>query len=133
MSGCVNCVWDRYREELEEWAERRGEADVRLASGGGGGGGGIGGGSTSRSGMGRPSTGERQNISPATSMDDDGGGRDTNWDLGPSTKPKPASPSADGADEEQDLFADIPVGIREFMRQEKRLKERKRERVANTS
>ncbi|MCJ1467633.1 hypothetical protein MMC07_006258 [Pseudocyphellaria aurata] len=23
MSGCVNCVWDAYREEVEEWAARR--------------------------------------------------------------------------------------------------------------
>lgn len=42
------------------------------------------------------------------SMDDDRGGSETNWSL----------------DEGQDLFANVPVGIREFMRTEKILKER---------
>ena len=42
------------------------------------------------------------------SMDDDGGGSETNWSPG----------------EGRDLFADIPVGIREFMRTEKILKMR---------
>jgi hypothetical protein len=45
-------------------------------------------------------------------MDDDGGGSQAIWDpLG-----------AGGGD----LFADIPVGIREFMKTEKKLKERHR-------
>jgi hypothetical protein len=44
----------------------------------------------------------------AVSMDDDGGGRETNWGL-------------DNANE-GGLFDDIPVGIREFMRTEKKLK-----------
>jgi hypothetical protein len=46
------------------------------------------------------------------SMDDDGGGSESNWGI------------ESGAGEEEDLFKDIPVGIREFMKQEKRLKQR---------
>jgi len=42
------------------------------------------------------------------SMDDDGGGSETNWGTGLET----------------DLFGDIPVGIREFIKSEKRLKEK---------
>ena len=52
----------------------------------------------------------------ATSMDDDGGGSETNWeeDTG-----------------EKDLFEGVPVGIREFMKIEKRLKEQhKKEQAA---
>ncbi len=48
----------------------------------------------------------------AVSMDDDGGGSETNW--------------ADGVGEDK-LFDDIPVGIREFMKTEKKLKLRHRE------
>lgn len=33
MSGCVNCVWDAYREEVEEWAGKR-RAGVLLSEGG---------------------------------------------------------------------------------------------------
>ena len=90
MSGCVNCVWDMYRDELEEWADLSAKARVKLAA-------------QSRQSV--PGT------SDATSMDDDGGGSDTNWVGG----------SEDG---EVDLFANVPVGIREFMRTEKKLKER---------
>ena len=42
------------------------------------------------------------------SMDDDGGGSETNW-----------TQAGDG-----DLFANVPIGIREFMKTEKLLKER---------
>jgi hypothetical protein len=44
----------------------------------------------------------------AVSMDDDGGGSEGNWSM------------EGGGDE--DLFEDIPVGIREFMKTEKKLK-----------
>jgi len=103
MSGCVNCVWDRYRDELEEWAAKSAEARARLqalrAKG---------------HGTGLMIAGEDTPTHTATSMDDDGGGSETSWGTGldiPSTDPR-------------DLFADIPVGIREFMRTEKRLKEK---------
>ncbi|KAL7932508.1 oxidoreductase-like protein [Trichoderma chlorosporum] len=82
MSGCVNCVWDRYREDLEEWSATKAEAKARLKAGG-------------------------------RTMDADGGRSDAAW----------ASDLAkDRWDEE--AFQNVPVGIREFMKQEKRLKER---------
>lgn len=113
MSGCVNCVWDRYRDELEEWAAARTEADRRLA--------------TARTDEERARRSTRTEL-PAHavhSMDDDGGGSDTNWNLGP---PPPSA----GKKAEDDLFKDIPVGIREFMRTEKRLKQSKQARRAAT-
>ncbi len=114
MSGCVNCVWDRYRDELEEWAAARKEADraVRKEKGyeqskkrrk-----------QTSLSGT-EPMLGEvvKGAENTTTSMDDDGGGSETNWGTGL---------DADFTSEE--LFKGVPVGIREFMKQEKRLKEK---------
>lgn len=47
--------------------------------------------------------------STALSMDDDGGGMEANW----------------GGDLDTELFKGIPVGILEFMKQEKRLKEKR--------
>ena len=93
MSGCVNCVWDVYRDELEEWAGKRREADGRGA----------------RARMQAARERERE-----ASVDDDGGGSETNWEGGG---------GEGGVDE---LLRGVPVGIREFMRTEKRLKERHR-------
>lgn len=98
MSGCVNCVWDRYRDELEEWAEKSAEARVKLQE--------------QRkkghiTGMVAKETGMPGHA--AISMDEDGGGSEASW---AGLEPESG----------QDLFADIPVGIREFMKTEKRLK-----------
>jgi len=82
MSGCVNCVWDIYRDDLEEWAAKSREARMKEM--------------------------QLKGAQESGSMDDDRGGSETNWSL----------------DEGQDLFANVPVGIREFMRTEKILKER---------
>ncbi|OQO10793.1 hypothetical protein B0A48_04093 [Cryoendolithus antarcticus] len=84
MSGCVNCVWDLFRDELEEWAAKKAEAREKLAA--------------------------LKATEAAVSMDDDGGGSNTNWEI-------------DGKDSgKADLFEGIPVGIRAFMETEKRLK-----------
>ncbi|KAB8302315.1 hypothetical protein EYC80_005749 [Monilinia laxa] len=94
MSGCVNCVWDRYRDEIEEWAAAKKEADRAL-----------------KKERRKESTGDLAQA--ATSMDDDGGGSEGNWDLG-----------GEGNGEGNDLFEGLPVGIRAFMAQEKKLKEK---------
>ena len=92
MSGCVNCVWDRYRDEIEEWAAAKKEADREL-----------------KKERRTKSTGVLNEA--ATSMDDDGGGSEGNWDIGEQGKG-------------DDLFEGVPVGIRAFMAQEKMLKEK---------
>ena len=92
MSGCVNCVWDRYRDELEEWAEKSTEARLKL----------------------QEQTAQRDQAAQsdsAVSMDDDGGGSGATFNMDSLGTSGP------------DLFADIPVGIREFMKTEKRLKQ----------
>ena len=106
MSGCVNCVWDRYRDELEEWSTARRAADVNLRK--------VKGLENGRSRRKKAGTrlmlgeGEKGVQHTMTSMDDDGGGSEMNW----------------GLDMDTDLFKGIPVGILEFMKQEKRLKEK---------
>ncbi|KAJ4309017.1 hypothetical protein N0V84_011751 [Fusarium piperis] len=92
MSGCVNCVWDRFRDEMEEWSLKNNEAQAAL-----------------------------QKVE--RSMDSDGGGSESNW-----TVPTPAPTVGDTKIAkdfwDEGLYESVPVGIREFMKQEKRLKER---------
>jgi Oxidoreductase-like protein, N-terminal len=114
MSGCVNCVWDRYRDELEEWAAARKEADRALRKEKG-----YEQGKKRRKQSGLSGTGlmlgegEKGAGHTMVSMDDDGGGSETNWGTG-----------LDTDFTSEDLFKGVPVGIREFMKQEKRLKEK---------
>lgn len=100
MSGCVNCVWDMYRDELEDWASKSAQARERVQA-------------QRSKGQATGSMIQQPGMPGhvATSMDDDGGGSETNWDSGL------AMSGQDG-----DLFGNIPVGIREFMRTEKMLK-----------
>ncbi|SPO07491.1 uncharacterized protein DNG_10185 [Cephalotrichum gorgonifer] len=94
MSGCVNCVWDQYREDMEEHLVASAEADKRL----------------------REREGDEEEAPESMSIDDDGGGSETNWSV------EPQKLATDFWDEE--LYKGIPVGIREFMKSEKRLKEK---------
>ncbi|KAL8370088.1 hypothetical protein RB595_000451 [Gaeumannomyces hyphopodioides] len=127
MSGCVNCVWDRYREEMEEWATASAEADGRLLAQKkqkqqGAGADGPAGKTMAEEGtpLAAAAPKPRQHAAVAVSMDDDGGGSDTNW--APAKKsPKIAKDLWDDG-----LYNNVPVGIREFMKQEKRLKEKHR-------
>jgi hypothetical protein len=85
MSGCVNCVWDLFREDMEEYTAKKSEGEARLKA--------------------------------ARSMDADGGG--SQGGLGVNVgDTKIAKDLWD-----DDVFKNVPVGIREFMKQEKRLKE----------
>jgi hypothetical protein len=99
MSGCVNCVWDLYRDDMEEWAEKSAQARAAMQAQ-----------RQKGVGTGQMVAGSGVPSHVATSMDDDGGGSESNWGL------------EDGKDTSS-LFDDIPVGIREFMKTEKKLKQ----------
>ena len=93
---------------MEEWAAKSAEARTRIQA-------------QRESGQvaGTMVTSKDAPSHVATSMDDDGGGSETNW----------APPAKQDA-----LFDDIPVGIREFMRTEKKLKEKQKlERAATAT
>lgn len=140
MSGCVNCVWDRFRDEMEEWVVANAEAEKRLAAARAGGEG-----EALRKGQGskdveasdassnssQPSPSSSPSISAVErpgpdhttlSMDDDGGGSEANWDVSSSPAAGNRKIAKDLWDDE--LYKNVPVGIREFMKQEKRLKEK---------
>ncbi|EXJ94096.1 hypothetical protein A1O1_02489 [Capronia coronata CBS 617.96] len=111
MSGCVHCVWDDYRDDLELWAARVKEAQAKAQN--------------------KSTTGNQPMIQmhrpevheASASMDDDGGGSEALW-----TTPAPGPASSPAALDEDILFQGIPVGIREFMVTEKKIRERKRAR-----
>lgn len=96
MSGCVNCVWDIYREEFEEWSAKTKEAKAKM-----------------QAQRAQQPQGADMPAALASSMDDDGGGSETLWTGGSEVN-----------EEEMDPFANVPVGMREFMRTEKMLKQK---------
>ncbi|KAL2416814.1 hypothetical protein ABEF95_005544 [Exophiala dermatitidis] len=108
MSGCVHCVWDDYRDDLEEWAARVKEAQAKAQK---------------KSTLSEPKIQvNRPEVHAASSsMDDDGGGSEGLWTT-------PSSPSSAPVIDEDLIFEGIPVGIREFMNTEKKIRERKRAR-----
>jgi predicted nucleic acid-binding Zn-ribbon protein len=95
MSGCVNCVWDIYREEFEEWSAAAKSAREKMVA------------------MQKEGDGDAADAAEtASSVDDDGGGSEALW-IQESEK-----------EEEKDPYAGVPVGIREFMKMEKMMKEK---------
>lgn len=117
MSGCVHCVWDDYRDDLEAWAARVKEAQAKAQK------------------IGMAKTGDQPKIElhrpevheASSSMDDDGGGSEALWTT-PSPSSSPTPSLGTGGVDEDIIFQGIPVGIREFMVTEKKIRERKRVR-----
>lgn len=101
MSGCVNCVWDVYREEVEEWAIGRRERE--------------------RKGVVRVTAGSEEERGKR-----DGGGGRKAIAMGDLDGTEQRFKGVDSSDE--GLFEGVPVGIREFMATEKRLRERRGEK-----
>lgn len=100
MSGCVNCVWDAYREEVEEWAAARKKCEAPLSEHP----------AKIRRGL-RGSAGKGlEDEADLADLDGDGG---------------MASYEGINIDDEGGLFEGVPVGIKEFMKQEKRIRERR--------
>lgn len=119
MSGCVNCVWDRFRDDMEGWASAHAEAERRLrAQESGVAAGAAAAGTTT----GKEVGGGQVLARAAAGMDDDGGGSAGNWEVGSGATSPSGVPSQEVWNEE--LYKNVPVGIREFMKQEKRLKEK---------
>lgn len=112
MSGCVNCVWELFREDLEEYAAKSKEAKQKMTEL-----------RTKGQATGMMAQEAGMPNHTAISMDDDGGGSETNWASAPSLD----STSADDGDVDLDPLAGIPIGIREFMKTEKKLKQKHRD------
>ncbi|KAI0601222.1 oxidoreductase-like protein [Biscogniauxia sp. FL1348] len=113
MSGCVNCVWDQFRDDMEEWVSATAAAEQALAAA-------ATTATTNATTADAPGgRGARANV-PAASLEQDG--IDKHWEvdlLKKTDRPKIAKDLWD-----DDLYRNVPVGIREFMKQEKRLKEK---------
>ncbi|KAI5289307.1 hypothetical protein KEM52_000822, partial [Ascosphaera acerosa] len=140
MSGCVNCVWDNYRDDLEDWAKQVKKAKARAQRGPRTQ---AGASATPPSDSHETSTSHSSpsttpqlasktptNAPAATSVDLKGhddrhsspADQDADADANANAEPEPSLDSND----EADMYGQIPVGIREFMRTEKRLKEKHR-------
>ena len=103
MSGCVNCVWDAYREEVEVWAAERRRREIQQGERGR---------KVVRAvGAGAGVSGEEEGAGMGMGDMDEVGGL-KGWD----------------AEGDEALFEGVPVGIREFIKSEKRLREREIER-----
>ncbi|KAI4138783.1 MAG: hypothetical protein L6R39_006612 [Caloplaca ligustica] len=109
MSGCVNCVWDAYREEVEAWAARR-RAAAKLAQGGG-----------EEEEMERKKARELRGRGRRM-VGGSGSAAGGNGSIGDVDEPVGSGVELD---DERSLFEGVPVGIREFMATEKKLRERK--------
>jgi len=125
MSGCVNCVWDAYREEMEAWAAAKAEAERRLAAqevssvvG------------TTEESMHAVEDGKRVERTLGVH----GEVADRTGDMARELEKGSTSMEEDGAgfgkrmEWDEGLYKDVPVGIREFMKQEKRLREERLKR-----
>ncbi|KIW99945.1 uncharacterized protein Z518_10873 [Rhinocladiella mackenziei CBS 650.93] len=103
MSGCVHCVWDDYRDDVEAWAARVREAQSKSPNW-----------TTDDP---KIQIAQSEVHEASGSVDDDGGGSESLWTTPSST-----------VNDEDSLFQGIPIGIREFMATEKRIRDRKRAR-----
>ncbi|KAL8743933.1 MAG: hypothetical protein Q9190_003766 [Brigantiaea leucoxantha] len=101
MSGCVNCVWDTYREEMEAWAERR---KIGLNAD-------------------RTAVANKERIANQITARGDRFIGAKSGGLG--IRHMDEEPRKINLQDEDHLFDSVPVGIREFMATEKRLKEKR--------
>ncbi|VUC35609.1 unnamed protein product [Clonostachys rosea] len=90
MSGCVNCVWELYQEDVEEWRAQKAAAEARL----------------------KAKEASRDGDAAATGSSQQPAG----------VRVGEAKIAKDLWDE--DLMQSVPVGFREFMKMEKKLKEK---------
>lgn len=103
MSGCVDCVWDRYRDEMEFWAAAATRAEE----------------------AGRTLEATRHTSGVRAAEDDPRTKTKTSTrgeEMAKTDRPKIAKDFWD-----DDLYSNVPVGIREFMKHEKRLKKKHEE------
>ncbi|KAL2265995.1 hypothetical protein VTJ83DRAFT_5347 [Remersonia thermophila] len=145
MSSCVDCVWERYRDEMEEWAAAMAEVERRTrtrkeqgggsgsGSGGGGGGGGGSGGvqeaeavseevGVTEASVEAVERGKGMKMGVHDEVADREGG--TAIEEEERTVEEDAGKGPGGWDEDE-LYKHVPVGIREFMKHEKKMRERK--------
>lgn len=105
MSGCVDCVWDRYRDELEAWASATAQAEEMLAA-------------AERA----PDVSGPTGAADGSSSPKEEESSRRAQEMAKTDRPRIAKDLWD-----DDLYTNVPVGIREFMKHEKRLKKKHEE------
>ena len=118
MSGCVNCVWDMYREDLESWAQLKSQAEKRSRVKEG----------VASAGVDGSGNQDGRKLNMAANGNPRGHGM-----VGETIKEEQDNSDAAAVQVDQELFDNVPVGIREFMKQEKRLREKRARERSDSS
>lgn len=109
MSGCINCVWELFNEDVKDWNKKRREAAKKMAQTGG----------VWPEDFHPPIRHlKRENLPDSVAKEY-------------FNKPKKESPTSVKKEEEEESWGNVPVTIRVFAEMEKKMKEKKKTKATS--